>query len=137
MIKIKSKNGITLVSLIISIIILLILSTVTIYSVRLSNNTGPYNNMISDINLLEDKIFIYNNKYSEIPKTNRKIKIGEKEYYEIDLTKLNNITLNYGKEYGETGKLNQNTSDVYVVNESLEVYYLKGISLSNTIYYEN
>ena len=73
--KINSKKGITLVSLVISIIILLILSTISIYGIRSSNNISPYNNMIADINLLEDKILVYYNKYSEIPKTSEEIEI--------------------------------------------------------------
>ena len=137
MIKLSSKKGITLTSLVMTVVIMLIISTAAIYSIKVSDNTGPYNNMIADINLLEDKIFIYNNKYSETPKTSRKIKINNIDYYEIDLAKLNNVTLNFGKEYGGTGELNLNVSDVYVVNEYLEVYYLQGISLSNTMYYEN
>ena len=65
----NSKKGITLVSLVVTIVILLILSTVSIYGIKSSNNINPYNEMIADINLLEDKILVYYNKYGEIPKT--------------------------------------------------------------------
>ncbi|MDO5555363.1 MAG: hypothetical protein Q4G09_01530 [Clostridia bacterium] len=136
--KIKQKKGITLISVIVSIILLLILSTIVIYSSRSSNNVSPYNNMKADINLLEDKILIYYNKYNEIPTTRRTIQINNAiTYSEIDLSKLENITLRYGQEYGGVDTLLIDTSDVYVVNGNLEVYYLKGAELDNVKYYEN
>lgn len=126
------QKGITLISLIMTVIILLILSTITISSIRSSDNVAPYNNMIADITLLEDKILVYYNKYGEIPK---KTDVAGKElegttYYEIDLSKLENITLNYGTQ--ENGN-----EDVYLVNDSLEVYYLEGIDKSGTIHHTN
>lgn len=136
MINIKSKNGITIVSLVITIIILLIISTTIVYNVNSSNKVSGYNNMVADIKLLEDKILIYFNKYGEIPKTSRTINIDNIEYYEIDLSKLENITLSYGKDYNSSDELTEN-SDVYVVNDSLNVYYLIGVNLSGTRYHEN
>lgn len=134
--KINSNKGITLVSLVVSIIILLILSTISIYGIKSSNNISPYNNMVADIKLLEDKILVYYNKYGEIPKISRSININDINYYEIDLSKLDNLTLNYGQEYGESDELVINKSDVYVVNDSLEVYYIQGVNLSGERYYE-
>lgn len=101
MIKIKSKKGITLVSLIMTVIILLILSTITVITINPSNNLGSYNKMLADISLLRDKVLIYYNKYEEIPKTTRSIKLFESEieYWEIDLNKLGGITLNFGKGF--------------------------------------
>lgn len=135
--KIAFNKGITLISLVLTIIILLILSTTVVFSVKSMNKVRPYNNMIADINLLEDKILIYYNKYREIPKTERKISIDKKEYYEISITKLENITLHYGGEQGQDVQLQKGMSDVYVVDDSLQVYYLKGAELTGTIYYEN
>lgn len=127
------QKGITLISLIMTVIILLILSTITISSIRSSNNVAPYNNMIADITLLEDKVLVYYNKYGEIPK---KTDVAEKElegttYYEIDLSKLENITLNYGT------KIDGDETDIYLVNDNLKVYYLKGIEKSGTIHHTN
>lgn len=134
--KYNSQRGITMVSLIITIIILLILSSTIIYNMNSSNKVVGYNNMIADIKLLEDKLLVYFNKYGEIPKTSRAININNKDYYEIDLSKLDNITLNYGKEYNESTELTEN-SDVYLVNDSLDVYYLQGINLSGVRRHEN
>ena len=95
----KRNRGITLVALVITIILLLILTGTIIYNVDLSNSKLYYDKMVADINLLNDKILVYYNKYNEIPKTDRSIKINEVTYWEIDLSKLDNITLNYGKGY--------------------------------------
>lgn len=126
------QKGITLISLIMTVIILLILSTITISSIRSSNNVAPYNNMIADITLLEDKILVYYNKYGEIPKeTDSNQTINGTVYHKIDLSKLENITLNYGI------KTDGDETDIYLVNENLEVYYLKGIEKSGTIHHTN
>lgn len=136
MINIKSQKGITMVSLVIAIVILLILSGTAIYNLNLSNGAGRYNNMIADIKLLNDKALVYYNKYGEIPKTNRSsININGEEYYELDISKLEEITLNYGKEYGQEGPLTT-SSDVYVINSNLNIYYLKGVEKSGEIYHE-
>lgn len=118
--KLKSEKGITLVALVITIVILLILTGVTITGINTSNNIVPYNNMIADITLLEEKISMYYNKYGEIPILQDGIErqIDAETYYEIDLSKLQGITLNYGTKY------NGDEEDVYLVNNNLEVCYL-------------
>ncbi len=135
MININSKKGITLISLIMIVIILLILSGTTIRSLNLSNGAGRYNNMIADIKLLQDKTLLYFNKYNEIPKTSRLININGIEYYEIDLEKLEGVTLNYGKDYGQSYQLSS-SSDVYLVDSNLNIYYLKGVEKSGVVYHE-
>ena len=97
--KINSNKGITIVSLVITIVLLFILTGTIIYGINLSNNRSYYNKMVADINLLKDKNLVYYNKYNEIPKTVRTISINETQYWEIDLSKLDNITLNYGRGY--------------------------------------
>jgi len=134
MINVKGNKGITIVSLIVTIIVLLILSGTAIYNLSLSNGVGRYNNMVADIKLLNDKILVYYNKYGEIPKTHRQITVDGTVYNEIYLLKLDDLTLNYGKEYGEMEELTD-SSDVYVVDENLNVYYLKGVEKSGEIYH--
>ena len=97
--KISSNRGITVISLVVTVILLLILTGAGIYSINMSNNRAYYNKMLADINLLNDKVLVYYNKYNEIPKTSRTIVINGTTYWEIDLSKLDNITLNYGKQY--------------------------------------
>ncbi len=126
---IRTKKGITMISIIISVIILLILSTIIIYSIKYSRNAGPYNNLVADITLLEDKILIYFNKNGELPVIdNTQEIINNNEYKQIDLNKLEDLTLNYG-----TDKLDAN--DRYLVNNSLEIYYKKGIEKAGTVYH--
>lgn len=127
--KIKSNNGITIVALVTTVIIMLILLGVTISGINISNNSVSYNNMVADINLLEEKLLSYYNKYKEIPKTNVTENIDGITYYEIDLSKLDNLTLNYGIKYSGNAK------DIYLVNDNLEVYYLKGVEKSQTVYH--
>lgn len=134
---INSKKGITLISLVLTIIILLILATTVINGIISSNETSVYNTMLADITLLEDKILVYYNKYGEIPTTSREIFIDAIVYKEIDLSKLDNLTLNYGKEYGNEEALEQDVSDVYIINNNMEVYYLKGIEKSGIVYHED
>ena len=124
---INSNKGITLVSLVVSIIILLILSTISIQVIRSSNNISPYNNMVADINLLEDKISVYYNKYGEIPKTSEEIEIEGIKYYKIDLSKLENVTLNFGRD--------EESEDYYLVNNNLEVYYKRGIERDGEVFH--
>lgn len=133
--KSNSNRGITIVSLVITVIILLILSGTAIYNLNLSSGAGRLNNMVADIKLLKDEILLYYNKYQEIPTTERKTNINGTEYYEIDLSKLDNITLNFGEDYGKTDNLTD-SSDVYLVDSNLNIYYLKGIENSGEVYHE-
>lgn len=127
--KIKSNKGITMVALVTTIIIMLILLGVSINGINISNNAVPYNNMVADITLLEEKLLLYYNRYKEIPKTEMAKQIDGVQYYEIDLSKLENVTLNYGIKY------DGDEEDIYLVNDNLKVYYLKGIQKSGTIYH--
>lgn len=135
MINIKSNRGITVVSLVITIVVLLILSGTAIYNVKMSKDVGKYNKMVADIELLNDKILIYYNKYNDIPTTTREFNVDENEYHEIDLSKLEGLTLNYGNEYGKAEELTS-SSDVYLVNSNLNIYYLKGIEKSGQVFHE-
>ena len=99
-----------------------------------------YNYMCADIELLKNKVLAYYNENGSAPVTgtafNAKSTIGSQassrdndNYYVIDLAKLYNVTLNYGG--GTIGN-----GDVYIVNEqSLEVYYLKGVDYEGITYY--
>ena len=124
-----------MVSLVIIIVLLSILTGTVAYNISLSNGVEKYNNMIADIKLLKDKILMYHNKYGEVPVTDRTFNVNENEYKEIDLKKLENITLNYGGEYGQEKDLSTN-SDVYLIDSNLNIYYLKGIKKSGEIYHK-
>lgn len=141
MINIKSEKGITIVSLIITIVILLILSSVIIVNINSSTNINKVNYMYADLKLLEEKILVYYKQYGDIPKkstdlsgyniierlgTERNINDND-NYYEIDLSKLDNITLNYGSG---------GNFDIYIINEkTLTIYYLAGVENEDIVYH--
>ncbi len=137
---IKNEKGITLIILIITIIIIAILTGVVVKKMDTGKDIRNYNYMCADIELLKNKILLYYNENGSAPiketAFNAKTTLGTQassrdndNYYEIDLSKLYNITLNYGGGTTSNG-------DVYIVNEqSLEVYYLNGIEYDGIQYY--
>lgn len=149
--RLKNNKGITLVSLIITIVLMFIIAGTTIYT---STNRFKINNlkkMYNDIELLNDKISTYYVKYGGLPilKNDTGDSIlytysnldfdknvnDDSNYYIMDLEALGNMTLNYGEE----GYRNPNTSDdVYIVNNKTHaVYYVKGIENADGIIYHS
>ena len=63
----KNNKGITISSLIITIVIILILTSVVVTSTNTGSDYKKYKLMRSDVELLEDKILIFYNKYGELP----------------------------------------------------------------------
>ena len=125
---IKNQKGITLAYLIITIIILGILSTIAITSFKNSDDVGKYNKMIADITILKDKVLVYYNKNKEIPIiANTSETIDGVTYSKIDITKLENVTLNNGYSNEE--------GDYYLINNNLEIYYKKGAEKSGHTYH--
>ena len=125
---IKNQKGITLAYLIITIIILGILSTIAITSFKNSDDVGKYNKMIADITILKDKGLVYYNKNKEIPIiANTSETIDGVTYSKIDITKLENVTLNNGYSNEE--------GDYYLINNNLEIYYKKGAEKSGHTYH--
>lgn len=134
----KNQKGVTLIALMLTIVILAILAGIAIGNIDMGTDIRNYNYMCADIELLEDKILAYYNENGTIPKGDlvASPELGGQEstrdaggnYYKIDISKLSNITLNYGG--GKT------ENDVYIVNEkSLEVYYLEGAIYEEIKYY--
>jgi len=127
MISVKNEKGITIVSLIFTIILLIILTTITKITIDGTKKDNAYNKMVADINVLEDKILVYYNKNGEVPIQDITELIDGVNYYKIDLGKLENITLNFGK--------NEDINDYYLVNDNLKVYYKEGIEKSGVLYH--
>ena len=133
----KNQKAITLISLIITIIVLIIVSGTTIGISVNRFKANSLKKMQNDIVLLNDKIENYYIRFGGLPvleKYNTNLSFDKDvndnaNYYIIDLSSLENITLNYGKE----GFENPNSSDdVYVINEkSHTIYYVKGIEFTD------
>lgn len=134
----KKDSGITLITLVFTIMLMLIIITTLVYNYADVGKAEALTDMYADIKLLTDRISIYYFDNNSIP-TGSKIENVSQDiksinpndnanYYEIDLTKLEDVELNYGNKIDE--------QDIYIINEkSHTVYYLKGINLKNTIYY--
>lgn len=141
------QKGITLVTLSIAIIMMLIITSILVFNANTSIIMKNLDNMYQDIELLKDKIDLYYAKYKALPIINTKysnintinsINPNDNEnYYVIDLEALDNLTLNYGKDYKDyKNSKNDLLQDIYIVNEqSHNIYYVKGIRVDKKTYY--
>lgn len=142
----KNQKGITLMILVMTLAIMsIILGTIT-YSSSNSFKLRNYYNMCADIELLDEKIAIYylehKDEENSLPITNEMIKINDLitgysennvnynpnnsgDLYKIDLSKLENITLNFDGD------------DVYYLidKKSHTIYISNGVILDGENYY--
>ena len=111
--------------LVISFLILFIIASQTISITKLNK----LNNVYKDIEILDDRISMYYLDNGFIPVKSEKIDFKENSinpndndnYYEIDLDKLENLNIYYGRR-----KLGKN--DIYIINEqSHAIYYYEGV----------
>ncbi len=65
--KIREDKGITLVTLMFAIVIMIIISSMLIYNARSGITTRALNNMYNDIKILKDRVDIYYAKYGILP----------------------------------------------------------------------
>ena len=142
---IKQEKGISMVSLIITIIILVILTNMLVYNARDNIHIKALTNLYSDIELLREKVSEYYNEYGEIPAEIQYTNINELSdvlsskndtgnFYIIDLEAMQGITLNYGKDYENIKNDKSNVdsyTDIYIINKnSHNIFYVKGISIT-------
>lgn len=144
--KLKKEKGITLITLVITVILLIIitgtLAVNSITNLQLSNLTRLQN----DIEALSDRIAAYYIENGELPKGRYSQDHIEKsalenvlndmsnndgdKYYTIDLSQLDNLSLNYGNGYESMSE------DRYIINEKSHiVYYIKGINYDGQKYH--
>lgn len=128
--KLKSEKGITIISLVVTIIIILILTSVTVSNVKINTEFKRYSLMLSDIEQIEDKVLFFYKQYGELPVGNEITNVPTEidnghVFYEVNVNKLNGITLNLGSK-----------EDIYIIDsETFEVYYQNGVQYKNVIYY--
>ncbi len=123
--------------LILVLLISIILIFVIIYKlVQNGIELNKLNNVYKDIDILEERVSIYYLNNGNIPIKNNRIDFNysinpndNNNFYEIDLEKLENLSINYGKkEYGN--------DDIYIINEqSHTVYYMKGTNYNKEKFY--
>lgn len=138
----KNNKGITLISLIITVAVMLIIVGTTVYTSLDRFEINRLKKMYNDIELLSDKVENYYLKYNGLPikeqytytTLNFDKNVNDNgNYYIIDLEAMEGISLNYGKEgYNRTNE----SDDVYIINEkSHTIYYVKGIEVDGTTYH--
>ncbi len=155
--KLKNAKGISLISLAITVIILIILTNAIVYNIRDNLRIKNLENMQNDIANLKDKISNYYAQNGKIPASleftdsdainaikktgviSEKVDTGK--FFVIDLSAIDNLTLNYGKEF-EIVKKNKDSvnscTDLYIINEdSHNIFYVAGIKIENDIFYTN
>ena len=154
----KGNKGISLVTLSITVAVILILTNVIIYNTANNLRTTKLNNMQSDIENLRDKVSNYYSQYGSIPadtnieytniddiKNSGVISQATDTgpFYVIDLAAMENVTLNYGKDYekirnGEATteeQINQ-LKDLYIINStSHNIFYVQGIKIDDETFY--
>ena len=133
-----NEKGITIITLIITVLLLIIITGTLAINTYNSIELSKLVMLENDIKTLESRVASYFVENDELPTydyTYTKTELqnvmddlsdndGE-NYYIIDLTKLDNITLNYNAD-----------TDVYIVNEiSHNIYYLGGISYNGDIFH--
>ena len=146
--KVNSEKGITLTTLVITIVVLMILSFSITASIKSTIETRNYNGVKEDIINLSEEIRVYYLNNGELPidtsKTYDLKEYGvpdsdinpndEGNYYRIKTSLLSDVILNNGGL--ENNEENADTDDMYVVNESsLTVYYLMGAILDGQRHY--
>ncbi len=142
-----STKAITLVTLALTIVLILLISGTMGYYTKSGLDLQKVTNMYNDIEQLQSKIDDYYIKNNELPVIKdlgeinfaHSSNVNDNEiYYIIDLSKLANINLNYGRNFENIKSSNilGSYTDIYIINEKTHtIYYLEGIKYENKIYY--
>ena len=140
---IKNENGITMITLVVTVLLLIIITGTLATNSYDSTQIAKLTKLDNDIKALNDRIAAYYVEHEELPimgnpysKNDLRNVISDlsgndgDEYYTIDLSLLDNITLNYGEDYAA---LSENS---YIINtESHVIYYLRGIRYTGVVYH--
>lgn len=121
--------------LVIVLIILIYIFGIIYNTVQNGIDLNKLNNVYKDIDILEERILIYYLDNGRLPIIGEKINFNHGInpndngiFYEIDLSKLENLYLNYGNK--------KTKEDAYIINEqSHTIYYMQGVNYNNEKYY--
>ena len=151
----KNKRGISLISLVVAISIMIIITSLLIFNAKNGIKIRTLTMMRNDISLLDDKVNSYYVKYGALPieikyniaslsesddfKRMKNPNDSEEGYYVLDLKAFEGLTLNYGADFNYITQENVNDyNDLYIINEqSFQIYYVRGIELDGVIYHTN
>ena len=133
--KIKSEKGITLTTLVITVMLLIVVTAAIARHSYTSMQVSRLARLQNDIEQLNDRVAAYYVANGKLPIDEREspkakdmsVNDGE-NYYTIQQDKLDNLSLNYGK--GKT------SDDIYLINEKTHVvYYYAGIEYDGKDYH--
>ena len=157
----KSQRGINLITLSVTVIVILILTNIILYNVKDNLGIQKLKNMQADIENLRDKVYAYDMQYGEIPvyyiqnseNQNEKVEYTNTQaikdagvisdmdgeiFYVINLSSLDNLTLNYGNDYEqikEVEDINQ-LEDLYIISANTHnIFYVRGVSYNGEKFY--
>ena len=145
--KIKSENGITLIALAVTVIVMIIISVGLSATMTTNIEMKNYNKFKEDIITLSEatKLYYLNNgtlpvamdkvlTSIDVPSKDKNPNDNDKYYY-IDMRLIPDAETYFG-EGNKDGTFTSTDNDLYVVNErSLTVYYLKGAVLNGERHY--
>lgn len=139
----KNEKGITLIILIITILILVIVTSILAFNAIDSVEVSNITKLNSDVKTLESRIATYFVENDALPVKGASMTKSQLSavmddlnsndgelYYALDLSKLDNPTLYYGRGEGTYSK------DIYIVNaDTHTVYYLTGVEYEGALYH--
>lgn len=117
------------------VLIIILIFVQIVISINLGVSLSKLNYMYEDIDILDDKIAIYYLNNGSIPigdeiQFENSINPNDNDvFYKIDITKLDDIYLNYSGKKDADG-------DFYIINEqSHTIYYYAGVKYKGKIYF--
>ncbi|MBR3696774.1 MAG: hypothetical protein IKM97_00640 [Clostridia bacterium] len=132
---VRNNKGITLIAEVITVLLLIVIASIILYSSISNLKIKNLNNMFTDITTIQENALNYYLKYKKAPITDEIISNDiieamedelnpndeEGKYYKINFSLLNKINLNN----------NQTEEDYYFINEkTLTVYHSTGITIA-------
>lgn len=151
---IKKSEGVTLISLVLAVIVILILSNIVVFNLGNGLSSAKLKRLQEDIENLRGRVSNYYAQYGAIPTGAEYTNIDNLEeegiiskasdtgkFYVLELSKLENLILNYGEDYKKitedmtTEQVNEYT-DLYIINEtSHNIFYVKGIRIGKKVHF--
>lgn len=149
----RNQKGINMITLSVAVLILIVITSILVYSSRDGIRIRNLKDLYNDIESLNDKISSYYVQHGDIPKLakyenlaflnvadyNQLNPNNGEDFYVIDLKALEGVTLNYGIDYDRVTKdsvITEGFEDLYIINkESHTIYYPKGIEVQGVKYF--
>lgn len=146
----KKQEGVTLIVLVIAVVLMLLIAGTLVYNSRTNVDIKRLNALYNDIELLQNEVQEYYLENKKIPILRKYTGLGQIDnrnpnddaegYYVLDISKLGDVRLNYGRDFetvrNESAGDPSNYEDVYIINiQSHTIYYPKGVEVEGIKYY--